>query len=85
MLRQFDNRHGSGSVKGACEAAMLGSSGHMTGSLEEPKHMLADWQRPAPLQSKDMATATDVERLLQQLTPVLSENDLNAGQLTLVS
>ncbi len=85
MLRQFDNRHGSGSVKGACEAAMLGSSGHMTGSLQEPKHMLADWQRPAPLQSKDMATATDVERLLQQLTPVLSGSNQNAGQLTLVS
>jgi len=84
-LRQFDNRHGSGSMKGATEAAMLGSSGQMTGSFQEPRHMLADWQRPAPLQSRDMAAATDVERLLQQLTPVLSENDQNVGQLTLVS
>ena len=84
-LRQFDNRHGSGSIKGAAEAAMLGSSGQMIGSFQEPRHMLADWQRPAPLQSRDMAAATDVERLLQQLTPVLSENDQNAGQLTLVS
>ncbi|KAL0053045.1 hypothetical protein WJX82_000107 [Trebouxia sp. C0006] len=82
-LRQFDNRHGSGSMKCATEAAMLGSSGQMTGSFQEPRRMLADWQRPAPLQSRDMAAATDVERLLQQLTPVLSENDLNAGQLTL--
>jgi len=84
-LRQFDNRHGSGSMKGATEAAMPGPSAQMTGSFQEPRHMLADWQRPAPLQSRDLAAATDVERLLQQLTPVLSENDQNPSQLTLVS
>jgi len=54
----------------------------MTGSFQEPRHMLADWQRPAPLQSRDLAAATDVERLLQQLTPV---HDQNPSQLTLVS
>ncbi|DBA93021.1 TPA: hypothetical protein ACH3X2_003360 [Trebouxia sp. C0005] len=82
MLRQFDNRHGSGAMKGAPEAAMPGPSGQITG-FQEPRQLLADWQRPAPLQSRDMAAVTDVERLLQQLTPVLSENDQNAGQLTL--
>ena len=86
MTRQHDTRHGNGNMKvqhDIAEAAMLPSSTHMTGSYQESRPALPDWQRPAPLQSRDLAAATDVERLLQQLTPALSSQ--NSGQLTLVS
>ena len=88
VVRQYDNRHDNGNMKvphAAVEAAMLASSAQMAGGYQEPKPVLPDWQRPAPLQSRDLAAATDLERLLQQLTPVLSENSQNGGHLTLVS
>lgn len=86
-VRQYDSRHGSGTTQAqqaAVTAAMLAASGQTAGAHAESRPMIVDWQRPAPLQSRDLAAATDVERLLQQLTPVLSEKGQSAGQLTLV-
>lgn len=46
--------------------------------------VVTDWQRPAPVQSRDLAAATDIERLLQQFTPVMPGGSQAMDSLTLV-
>ena len=84
--RHRDNRHTQGGLSyDASEAAMLASAAQLSGAYHDPRSTMPAWQKPAPLRTRDSAAATDLERLVQQLTPVLSEEEHNAGKLTLVS
>ena len=55
-----------------------------TAAADSLRPVLTDWQRPAPVQSRDLAAATDIERLLQQLTPVMPGESQATDGLTLV-
>lgn len=65
----------------AAEVAMPASAA-MADSLQP---VLTDRPRPAPVQSRDLAAATDIERLLHQLTPVMPRGNQATDGLTLVS
>lgn len=65
----------------AAEAAMLASSA----AADQHRPVLADWPRPAPLPGRDLGSnATDIERLLHQLTPCVSGTSQDVADLTLV-
>lgn len=81
--RQSNAFHARGTAKlphEAAEVAMPASAA----MADHPRSVLMDWQRPAPVQSRDLAAATDIERLLQQLTPVMPAGGQATGGLTLV-
>lgn len=65
------------------EAAELAVSASAS-MADSQRPVMTDWHRPAPLQSRDLAAATDIERLLQQLTPVLPGGSQANNSLTLV-
>ena len=80
LQRKYNAFHGTTGARlphEAAEAAVLGQ-----GSQQRP--VQADWQRPAPVQSRDLAAATDIERLLQQLTPQMQVRGQSIAGLTLV-
>ena len=81
--RQGNASHARSAAQTPREAAevVVPASAAMADSLQP---VLTDWQRPAPVQSRDLAAATDIERLLQQLTPVMPRESQATDGLTLV-
>lgn len=76
----FHTRNAAQLPREAVEAAAPASAS----MADSQRPVMTDWHRPAPLQSRDLAAATDIERLLQQLTPVMPGGSQARDGLTLV-
>ena len=83
LQRQSSAFHARGAAKLPREAAEVAMPASAT-MADSHRPVLADWQMPAPVQSRDLAAATDIERLLQQLTPVMPCGSQTTNGLTLV-
>ena len=81
--RQGNAFHARSAAQMPPEAAEVAvpASAAMADSL---RPVLTDLQRPVPVQSRDLAGATDIERLLQQLTPVMPGARQGTDNFTLV-
>lgn len=82
--RQSNAFHARGTAKLPREATDAATPASTVMAADNFMPVPTDWQRPAPVQSRDLAAATDIERLLQQLTPVLPGAGQATGGLTLV-